>query len=101
MDFRSMVEALRLKQKKAAPRLEPVYYVVVRYNPFWKEWDVNRYDAEGIELEHQRYPLQGAARYIAKTWMDMYNVTQVTVYQINGKVKEIIQQKDRANAKSA
>lgn len=101
MDFRSMVEALRLKQKKVAPRLEPVYHVVVRYNPFWKEWDVNRYDAEGIELEYQRFPLQGAARYIASTWMDMYNVTQVVVYQMDGKVKEIIQQRDKTDAKSA
>lgn len=101
MDFKSMVEALRLKQKKAAPRLEPIYHVVVRYNPFWKEWDVNRYDAEGIELEHQRFPLQGAARYIASTWMDMYNVTQVVVYQMDGKVKEIIQQRDKIDAKSA
>ena len=97
MDFRSMVEALRAKQKKAAPRLDPVLHVIVRYNPFWKEWDVNRYDDEGIELAHERYPLQGAARYIASTWMDMYNVTQVVVYQMDGKVKEVIQQKDKAN----
>ena len=97
MDWKPIIEALRVKQKKAAPRLEPVLHVVVRYNPFWKEWDVNRYDTDGIELAHERYPLQGAARYIANTWMDMYNVTQVTVYQMNGKVKEIIQQKDKAN----
>jgi len=101
MVFRSMIEALRLKQKKVAPRLEPIYHVVVRYNRTLKEWDVNRYDAEGIELDHQRFPLQGAARYIANTWMDMYNVTQVTVFQMNGKVKEIIQQRDKNNAESA
>jgi hypothetical protein len=97
MDWKPIIEALRVKQKKAAPRLESVLHVVVRYNKVHKEWDVNRYDAEGIELAHERYSLQGAARYIAKTWMDMYNVTQVTVYQMNGKVKEIIQQKDKAN----
>ena len=101
MDFKSMVEALRLKQKKAAPRLEPVYHVVVRYNKTLKEWDVNRYDEEGIELAHRRVQLQGAARYIARTWMEIYNVTQVTVFQMNGKVKEIIQQRDKNNAKSA
>lgn len=101
MDFKSMIEALRLKQAKVAPRLEPVLHVIVRYNPFWKEWDVNRYDAEGIELAHERYPLQGAARYIANTWMDMYNVTQVVVYQMDGKVKEVIQQGDKSSAKSS
>jgi len=97
VDWTSMIEVLRLKQKKAAPRLEPVYHVVVRYSPFWKEWEVIRYDSEDIELAHERFPLQGAARYIASTWMDMYNVTQVTVFQMNNKVKEIIQQRDKAN----
>ena len=95
MDFKSMIEALRLKQKKAAPRLEPVYYVTVRYNPNVKEWDVKRFDEDSIEMAHERYQLQGAARYIAKTWMDMYNVTRVHVYQMNGKVKEIIMQGDK------
>ena len=95
MDFRSMIEALRAKQKKVAPRLEPVYYVTVRYNPHVKEWAVNRYDNEGIELAHERHQLQGAARYIARTWMDMYNVTRVYVYQMNGKVKEVIMQGDK------
>ena len=99
MDFRSMIEALRLKQKKAAPRLEPTYYAVVRYNPHLKEWEVNRYDEEGIELAHERHALQGAARYIARTWMDMYNVTRVYVYQMNGKIKDVLMQGDKESAK--
>lgn len=101
MDFTSMVEALRSMKKKEVSRLEPVYHVVVRYNKTLKEWDVNRYDEEGIELAHRRVQLQGAARYIARTWMEIYNVTQVTVFQMNGKVKEIIQQRDKNNAKSS
>lgn len=93
--FAMMIEALRLKQKEAAPRVEPVYKVVVRYNPFWKEWDVNRYDEEGIELQHERHQHQGAARYIARTWMDMFNVSQIVVYQMDGKVKEHIMRPDK------
>ena len=89
--FLTMIEALRLKQKEAAPRSEPVLHAVVRYNPYFKEWDVSRYDESGVEMGHERHQLQGAARYIASTWMDMYNVTNVRVYQIDGKVKEIIE----------
>lgn len=90
-----MIEALRAKQKKVAPRIEPVYYAVVKYSPFFKEWEVVRYDDEGIEMEYQRHNLQGAARYIARTWVDMYNVTRIYVYQMDGKLKEAIMQPDK------
>ena len=99
MDFRSMIEALRLKQKTVAPRVEPTYYAVVRYNPHLKEWDVNRYDEDSIEMAHERYIHQGAARYIARTWMDMYNVTRVYVYQMDGKLKDVLMQGDKGAAK--
>jgi hypothetical protein len=90
MDLRSMVEALCLKQEEVAPRLEPTYYVVVRYNSHTREWEVCRYDEEGIEIDYQTHALQGAARYVAETWMDKFNVTRVYIYQMNGKVKDVV-----------
>ena len=95
MDFKSMIDALRVKQKKVAPRVEAVYYVVVKYNPYHKEWEVIRHDNEGIEMAYERHQLQGAARYVARTWMDMYNVTRIYVYQMDGKLKEAIMQGDK------
>ena len=90
MDFGSMVEALRIKQKKVAPKLEPTYYVTVQHNCHTKKWEVCRYDEEGIELDYQAHGLQGAARYVAEAWMDKFNVTRVYIYQMNGKVKDIV-----------
>lgn len=90
MDFRSMVEALRLKQDKVAPKLEPTYYVTVQYNFHTKRWEVCRYDDDGIEVDFKAHKLQGAARLIADSWMDKFNVTRIYVYQMNGKVKDVI-----------
>lgn len=94
MDFRSMIEALRLKQKVAPKRIEETYYVNIRYKNY--QWVVTRHTEDGIEMECEKHQLQGAARYIARTWMDMHNVTRIYCYTMKGKVKEVIMAPDKA-----
>jgi len=94
MDFRSMIEALRLKQKTAPKRIEETYYVNIRYKNY--QWVVTRHTEDGVEMDRVEHQLQGAARYIARTWMDMHNVTRIYCYTMKGKVKEVIMAPDKA-----
>ena len=89
-----MIEALRLKQKAAPKRIEETYYVNIRYVNY--QWVVTRHTEDGVEMQCEKHKHQGAARYIARTWMDMHNVTRIYCYTMKGKVKEIIMAPDKA-----
>lgn len=94
MDYRSIFEALRLKQKAAPKRIEETYFVNIRYVNY--QWVVTRHTEDGVEVDFEKHNLQGAARYVARTWMDMHNVTRIYCYTMKGKVKEVIMAQDKA-----
>lgn len=90
MEYFEWMEGLKKAQKRVSDRPLVAYYATVRYRN--GDWFATRFDDENIEMERVEHGLFETAKHMALTWMDMFNVTRVYVYNKDGELVDTVMQ---------